>query len=87
MIRFEQMKKDYDDSWDTETLITTFDLDEIETEIEIDYWVCFTVARSELKFWIGRDVLGQESRDKVGRPGTSERLSSSREPCLEIFFC
>ena len=50
MIRFEQMKKDYDDSWDTETLITTFDLDEIETEIEIDYWVCFTVARSEWQF-------------------------------------
>ena len=51
LIRFEQMKKDYEDSWETETLITTFDLDEIETEIEIDYWVCFTVSRS--KFWTG----------------------------------
>ena len=75
MIRFEQMKKDFEeDSWETETLITTFDLDEIETEIEIDYWVCFTVSRSELKFWTGKNVLEQESRDEDGRAGTSERL-------------
>ena len=45
MIRYEQKQKDLDelkeDSWDTETLLTTFDLDEIETEIEVDYWVSF----------------------------------------------
>ena len=39
LIRYEQKQKDIDESWDTETLITTFDLDEIETEIEVDYWV------------------------------------------------
>ena len=45
LIRYEQKQKDLDelkeDSWDTETLLTTFDLDEIETEIEVDYWVSF----------------------------------------------
>ena len=44
MIRYEQMQKDFkeaDDSWETETMITTFDLDEIETEIEVDYFVSF----------------------------------------------
>ena len=41
MIRYEQKQKDFDDSWETETVITTFDLDEIETEIEVDYWVSF----------------------------------------------
>ena len=41
LIRYEQKQKDIDESWDTETLITTFDLDEIETEIEVDYWVRF----------------------------------------------
>ena len=39
LIRYEQKQKDIDESWETETLITTFDLDEIETEIEVDYWV------------------------------------------------
>ena len=41
LIRYEQKQKDFDDSWETETVITTFDLDEIETEIEVDYWVSF----------------------------------------------
>jgi len=44
LIRYEQMQKDFkeaDDSWETETMITTFDLDEIETEIEVDYFVSF----------------------------------------------
>ena len=52
MIRYEQKQKDLDelkeDSWDTETLLTTFDLDEIETEIEVDYWVSFLVKKSRL---------------------------------------
>ena len=69
------MKKDYEDSWETETLITTFDLDEIETEIEIDYWVCFTVFRSES--WTVRDVFEQESRDEDGCP-TIRTLKSQK---------
>ena len=46
LIRYEQMKKDFDDSWETETMITTFDMDELETEIEVDHWVCFIIPRT-----------------------------------------
>ena len=57
LIRYEQMQKDFkeaDDSWETETMITTFDLDEIETEIEVDYFVsfkCFTNVSTKRKVW------------------------------------
>ena len=41
LARAEQHQKTVEDTWETETIITTIDLDEIETDIEFD---CFVSA-------------------------------------------
>ena len=75
LIRFEQMKKDFDDSWETETMITTFDMDELETEIEVDHWVCFIIPRTRYKFWTRRDF----SKSLFSLKQTHSKPSHSKE--------
>ena len=91
LIRYEQKQKDLDelkkDSWDTETLLTTFDLDEIETEIEVDYWVSFLVQKSRLNrfaaswryinriIWVQHLIFIERSHFKHNQPNENFDLN------------
>ena len=91
LVRYEQKQKDLDelkeDSWDTETLLTTFDLDEIETEIEVDYWVSFLVQKSRLNrfaaswryinriIWVQHLIFIERSHFKHNQPNENFDLN------------